>query len=223
MTRRRRRGGFTLIEVMVSLGVMTIAAMSIVALQAHAIRANTRAREMTIATMIAERWIERLKQDAHTWNRPIDPNIPNDGVAVLGNTQWLRTILNAANTTDFIPLGADGPGITSAGFTWNGADASDNAVADPGAVVLPDGPVTYCAAYRLAWALLGRAMRVDVRVWWAKTRPFPGDPVPVMASNFGACNTNLNALEPPATDNAPGRNYHIIQVPGLIRMVTVER
>ena len=64
--RSARARGFTLIEVMVALGVMTVGVFGLIALQLYTIRSNSHARQLGIATQIAQQWIERIKQDAHT-------------------------------------------------------------------------------------------------------------------------------------------------------------
>ena len=63
----RRRQGFTLVEVMVSLGIMTIGAMAVLAMQQQIIRGNMHARQLTTATQIAQNVIERLKIDSLSW------------------------------------------------------------------------------------------------------------------------------------------------------------
>src|SRR5262252_3650291 len=63
-----RRQGFTLVEVMVSLAVMTIAGMAMLGMQQQITRGNIHARQITTATQIAQNVIERLKTDALRWN-----------------------------------------------------------------------------------------------------------------------------------------------------------
>ena len=67
MRRRPNRQAFTLIEVMVSLGVMTLGAMALIALLVQIMRSNQHARHMNTALNIAQEWTDRLKEDAHSW------------------------------------------------------------------------------------------------------------------------------------------------------------
>ena len=60
--------GFTLLELMLALGIMSIGAVSLFKFQGFAARQNLASREYTVATQIAENWVERLKVDALNWN-----------------------------------------------------------------------------------------------------------------------------------------------------------
>lgn len=208
MRRRRKQQAFTLIEVMVALGVMTVGAMAIIALQQHSIRSNVHARELTIATSVAERWAERLKQDAHTWNRAADPNVPNDDLAVLANTTWLRDIVGVADFTAFQSIAASAN--ASPAFTITGRDSLD----------APNEEIKYCVSYRLAWILFGQAMRAEIRVFWARPPLNAGDPIRDVTADFPGC-------DGPHADLAPTMPlydaYHMVYMPTVIRMVPVER
>ncbi|KAF0166732.1 MAG: hypothetical protein FD160_4057 [Caulobacteraceae bacterium] len=124
MTSRRsrhrglRRAGFTLIEVMVSLGVMMVGTMAVIALQQQSIRANVHARQMTIAMQIAQRWMERLKEDAHSWTS-IGTDAPSVTTA-LASTVFLKQHLTAMSTQpgEFKPL------VSEAG-TWERSNVFD--------------------------------------------------------------------------------------------------
>jgi type IV pilus assembly protein PilV len=211
--RRRARGrqGFTLVEVIISLGVMTIGAMGVIALQQHAIRANSHARQLSMGMQLAQVWMERFKQDAHTWNQPGAPG------AVLNQTLYLRAIDGIApNTFIAIPNSdgfqwpaASGRIIGSRAFNFRGEELSLGAQVN--------GDIFYCAAFRPAWVYFGRAMRVDVRVWW----PREGFDMTL----FQNCNANLEQLDqggPPTT--AFNRNsHHVVYLSTVIRMTPVVR
>src|SRR5262245_14163143 len=103
MRRRSQRQGFTLVEVMVSLGVMTIGAMAILGMQQQIIRANIHARQVTTATQIAQNVIERLKLDGLSWTAPgipAGPYLRNVTPGAIGAFQTLPflTMTNGANT-----------------------------------------------------------------------------------------------------------------------------
>jgi Tfp pilus assembly protein PilV len=59
--RRRAAGGFTLIEILVSLGLATVGLLGMVALQTVAIRGNATSRNFTEAVGIAQAQIEALQ------------------------------------------------------------------------------------------------------------------------------------------------------------------
>jgi type IV pilus modification protein PilV len=201
---RRRRAGFTLVEVMVSLGIMTVGAMGIIALQSHAIRSNSHARQLTIGMQIAQRWIERLKQDTHTWNGLGAP------AATLAATRYLQLINTANASNQFNPIpNTDGTNRASRAFDYWGNDIVHTSV---------DPPIFYCAALRPAWVYFGRAMRVDVRVWWPRegydTR-----------TDFAACDQNFNQLDPggPPTTLYNQNAYHVVYLSTVLRMNTAPR
>lgn len=205
-SRRRRRRGFTLIEVMVSLGIMTFGAMAVISLQAHAIRANTHARQLTIAMQVAQRWVERMKQDAHRWNQVATPT---DVGTVLANTSYLRRVIATPNVYD---------GFIDGTLTAQASNAFDYQGLD-----IPTGAadfanrVFYCVAYRPAWVYFGRAMRVDVRVFWPRSGRGR-----VLAADFPACDDG-GALQ--HTDIEPGGDvfddYHVVYLPSVIRVQEV--
>ncbi|MBW2576602.1 MAG: prepilin-type N-terminal cleavage/methylation domain-containing protein [Deltaproteobacteria bacterium] len=61
----RTTGGFTLIEVMISIGILTFGLLSLATVQIYAMRGGDRGRHMTHAAAIAESRMEQLQQD--TW------------------------------------------------------------------------------------------------------------------------------------------------------------
>jgi prepilin-type N-terminal cleavage/methylation domain-containing protein len=192
----RQRQAFTLIEVMVSLGVMTVGAMAIVALQQHTIRSNSHARQVTTAMQIAQRWVERLKQDAHTWNAP----------GTLAQTAYLQQIVANPNVFQTINVAFNPPGNpVSNAFDYQGNDIANNSV---------NPPIFYCASFRPAWVFNGRAMRVDVRVWWAREGFEP------TAGTLAACADDNTALNP---TGAQFNNQHVVYLPSVIRMVPLFR
>ena len=60
----RTAGGFTLIEVMITIGVLTFGLLSLAAMQIHAMHGSDRGRHATHAAAIAENKMEQLQQDA---------------------------------------------------------------------------------------------------------------------------------------------------------------
>jgi type IV pilus modification protein PilV len=207
--KRQSRAGFTLIEVMISLGIMTMGALSIITLQQHTIRANAHARELTTAMQIAQIWAERFKQDATQWNQAANAVSGPTAAAVLANTVYLKSITTAPNVFQLIPTNNAAPLATNAfDFRFN-------------EVINTDPNTYYCVSFRPAWVSFGRAMRVDVRVWWARTGMTPsGAFLGSVLANFPNCNdTGSTALD-------PGGNlfddYHVVYLPTVIRMVPVD-
>ena len=199
---QRRRQAFTLVEVMVSLGVMTIGAMALIAMQQQTTRANVHARTLTVATQIAQNVIERLKLEALTWNA-----VTTSPATDLVNAPSLAKIAAGATPGEFMTLTPRFPDtrLLSNAFDYYGADRdlTTGAAAEVAATY-------YCASYRLTWIYATfRAMRVDVRVWWSKEAPSRS-----ITTDFPACADNNAKLNPNGTMYDA---YHIVYLSTVIR------
>ena len=60
----RTTGGFTLIEVMITIGILTFGLLALATVQIYAMRGGDRGRHATHAAAIAESRMEQLQQDA---------------------------------------------------------------------------------------------------------------------------------------------------------------
>ena len=60
----RAAGGFTLIEVMITIGILTFGLLALAAMQIQAMHGSDRGRHATHAAAIAENKMEQLQQDA---------------------------------------------------------------------------------------------------------------------------------------------------------------
>ena len=60
----RTAGGFTLIEVMITIGIPTFGLLALAAMQIYAMEGSSRGRHATHAAAIAESRMEQLQQDA---------------------------------------------------------------------------------------------------------------------------------------------------------------
>ncbi|MFT3767339.1 MAG: prepilin-type N-terminal cleavage/methylation domain-containing protein [Minicystis sp.] len=83
---RPRRGsrGYTVVEVMMALAVLTLSASGVIAIQKATLIANTNARNLVTANAIAQSWVERLRADAQSWNE--QGNVPD-----ISQTAWLTS------------------------------------------------------------------------------------------------------------------------------------
>lgn len=154
MTRRRhpRIAGYTLIEVMMALAILTAGAVGIMALQQAATRGNMESRQMTTATVLAQRWIERLRRDSLNWT--LRSRTHNPGA--LTGTTYLRTVASPGAPILWTVPTPPATGTDSASFDYYGNDTTVGS------------QMQYCTNIRLEWLYPGRAMRADVRVWWAR-------------------------------------------------------
>jgi type II secretory pathway pseudopilin PulG len=202
-----RRQGFTPVEVMVSLGVMTISAMGLFALQGQATRANGRARDMTTASQIAQNVIERLKMDGLVWNT-ISPGDTTD-VAL---TETLKSITGATPGNFLtLPEHSDARGGATPVFWSNAFNNFGEDVSTIGANAQTLAQIRYCASIRLAWVYeTHRVLRADVRVWWSKEVPTHS-----IIADFPGCADNNAALSPPLGSNY--EDYHTVYLSTVIR------
>ncbi|MGB0680338.1 MAG: type IV pilus modification PilV family protein [Polyangiales bacterium] len=147
----RAAAGFTMVEVMVAIGLLTAGAVGIMALHQASTRGNLEARAMSTATQLMQVWAERLRHDALAWQ--------NRGGAALAATRYLNQIPEAgfAPSDWFVPVPPEDTGQSYAfdhfGADTRGADA-----------------IRYCVHVRLRWVMPQESMRADVRTWWLRRR-----------------------------------------------------
>lgn len=200
-----RRQGFTLIEVMVSLGVMTVSALALMAMQGQATRANAHARDMTTAAQIAQTVLERLKLDALGW-RAIGPTEPNPAA-----TMWLGQI-GTATPGDFMTL-QPVTSLPRGGLTVSMSNAFNQFGEDvmtAGATSDVLATVKFCASVRLGWVYdTRRVLRADTRVWWTKEVP-----TRFILDDFANCADDNTRLLP---GGAQYENYHTVYLSTVIR------
>ncbi len=84
--------GYSVIEVMMALGILAVGTTGVIALQKVALVGNTNARMADAARNVAGTWVERLKSDSLQWNDPM-------GILDIADTRWLHVagLYNPAN------------------------------------------------------------------------------------------------------------------------------
>jgi type IV pilus modification protein PilV len=146
--RRRAVAGYTMLEIMISVVVMTIGATGILAMQGASVRSNQDASETSIAVNFATTWMERVKRDARLWTAQTNASL-------VANTKYLSMYAATPNAWAVPPTTAP----ESAGADYFGFDTP-----------IATGDVRYCVNLRfnIAHAIGGQvdAMRADVMVWW---------------------------------------------------------
>ncbi len=156
MSKRKAQAGYTMIEIVMAMGVMTVGAMGLMALQTAAAGGNMESRKMTTAASITRLWIDRLQRDALRWN--VGGAVTT---ADLSQTQYLNlTPAAGAESAWFTPVPAPGSGESYA-FDLYGSDVL-NGVANPNGAV-------FCVQTRLQWMFANQAIRADMRVWWHRS------------------------------------------------------
>ena len=157
-TRRTgRTAGYTMIEVMMALGILAVGAAGIIALQKATYVSQTQARNLALANSIAMTWAERLRTDALQWN---DFN----GLPDISSTQWLSMPM----ATTLAP--AEMTGLWSPAADVIGRDAYTG---DPSASAF----CTHLRLHRFADSQGGviwpDMLRAEIRVFWERS----GNPV----------------------------------------------
>ena len=153
---RRQHGGFTLVEVMISIGIMTVGSLGILSMHSAVSGANKSAQEMNTALAITERWIERIERDTLSWSRQ------GLNTSELTGTDYLSPLATTVDKTDWLkPLPADTE--ESYGFDYFGGDTRDA------------GQIKYCTNLRLYWLRQGSSARVDVRTFWYREGHMAGN------------------------------------------------
>lgn len=174
---RKARAGYTLIEVMMALGVLTAGSVAIMGMLQASTRGNMEARQMSTGNQVAQVWIERLRRDALNWTTtPLSPTDTAQVAATVARTTYLRQVPAAGAAAPwFVPVPATAG--EAANFDFYGADVAGTAAPH------------YCTNVRLEWLFPGQAMRADVRVWWARRSSGTA------TTNLSGCQAdNLDAL-----------------------------
>jgi len=150
---QRARSGYTVVEVMIALAVLTVGAIGVVGMQKSALLGNVRGRNLATATTIAGSWIERLRADAAQWTDYGDqPNVED--------TRWLAAVeedFPAMSTNEFVWLR---PAPDIANNISPQADAR-------GMDTFDDSEAAFCTHIRLT-QLLRYMIRAEVRVFWLR-------------------------------------------------------
>ena len=150
------QAGFTLVEVMIAIGIMTVGSLGILAMHQGVGQANRAALEMNTALAITERWVERVERDALSWNEQGLNSSSLPGTYYLSalalttsGTDWFRPTPPSEETYDFDYFGND----------LNTGNAN---------------PQKYCTNLRVSWLRQGRSARVDIRTFWYREGYMPG-------------------------------------------------
>jgi type IV pilus assembly protein PilV len=154
--RKRKQAGFTLVEVMIAIGIMTVGSLGILSMHHAVSGANRSAHEMNTALAITERWIERIERDSLSWSEP------NINSTTLTGTDYLAPLANTTSATGWfkpVPASSD----ESYASDYFGNDRSDR------------GPTKYCTNMRLLWLRQGSSARVDIRTFWYRAGHMGGN------------------------------------------------
>ena len=160
---RPAKRGYTAVELLMAISVFGIGVAGIISMEKVTSAANQDAKNLAIATHIAESWLDMLATDAVSWNHP-SPGFAN---LDLGDTVWLNNVVqNAGAGSWFLPAYNPtlnfGPGFDALGNPVNTVAGTAN--------------VQFCSHLRLSWLYQPTAnassgnglIRAEVRVFWLR-------------------------------------------------------
>ncbi len=155
--------GYTAVELLMAISVFGIGVAGIISMEKVTSSSNQHAKNLAIATHIAESWLDMLATDAAAWNHP-SPGFANND---LGETVWLQNVVTNAGAGSWFlpayngPLGF-GPGFDALG---NPVDTTTNLAG-----------AQFCVNLRLSWLYMpppnldtgNGLIRAEVRVFWLR-------------------------------------------------------
>jgi prepilin-type N-terminal cleavage/methylation domain-containing protein len=201
--RRRLQRGYTFVELLMSLMIFSIGVTGVIAMQKVTVTSNQHAKDLALATQLAQSWVDQLHADAMAWNHPSAQRATND----LGDTVWLSNV-SQNNTAWALPVWDNtrrfGPAFDARGTAVNPATAGNQ--------------VKFCTHIRLSWLYQpvgavtgGGLMRAEVRVFWLRDGQ-------ARSGNVGICSTQLNVA---AVGTDVGR-YHFVYNVSAVRENTAQ-
>jgi len=97
--RRTLRPGYTLVELMMAIAVFAIGVSGIIAMQKVAAAANEHSKALSVATNIAQAWVDVLKADSSLYSQTNGlTNAQLLGQINANNSAWFRPTWNATKT-----------------------------------------------------------------------------------------------------------------------------
>lgn len=163
MNRSRAQRGYTAVELMMAVGIFGIGVAGVISMQKVTSVSNQHAKNLSIATHIAESWLDMLATDAVTWNQPSRNGGTSPDITL--DTVWLQQVKPNADTANdwFLPVYSDtlkfGPAFDALGNPVNPAQSP--------------GSVAFCSHLRLSWLYQPTSsgnglIRAEVRVFWLR-------------------------------------------------------
>jgi hypothetical protein len=191
--RARRSRGYTAVELMLSLALFTVGVTGIIAMQKVTVVSNRHAKNLALATSIAEAWLDQLSTDATIWTTDLTKTAwASTGVEAATDGQWMLP--------EYSEDRAFGPAFDALGAPLPD-DEAENA--------------RFCTHVRLTTLysasggngrLAGNGLiRAEVRVFWLRDG---GTPI------AGACTTNNPTT---AEGVATSPSYHRVYKVSAIR------
>jgi prepilin-type N-terminal cleavage/methylation domain-containing protein len=197
MRRSQRQHGYTAVELMMAISIFGIGVAGVIAMEKVTAVSNAHAKNLAMASHIAEAWLDNLSTEATMWNYPATGNTSNN---LTSNTLWLRNVDAGQDSAAKWFLPAYSPTLLF-GPAFDALGNPVNATVSPGAVA-------FCSHLRLSWLYQPGSdgnglIRAEVRVFWLRDGQ-------TFAGSFCAAGT-----EPNVTGNVT--TFHFVQKITAIR------
>ena len=161
----RARRGYTAVELLMAISVFGIGVAGIISMEKVTSASNQHAKNLAIASHIAESWLDMLRMEGSQWNHPS----PLDGTSDLPQLLWLSQVVSNASAGNWFlpawdPLVSFGPAFDALGNPVNPQNLN-------GAV--------FCSHLRLSWLYAQNPsngnglIRAEVRVFWLRDGAIP--------------------------------------------------
>lgn len=158
-------GGYTVIEILLAMTLLTIGAAGVMSMQKASIQANLDARRVDMATAIGRMWMDRIRKDAMVWTLPspasaLPSNFANAQLLSYAGAGWSRPDI-------YLPAASPQASI-SPGFDILGRDVPTKAGLDGTTT-----PPLFCVHVNESWVVgdsttVDGLLRVDIRVVWRR-------------------------------------------------------
>ncbi|MBI5502267.1 MAG: prepilin-type N-terminal cleavage/methylation domain-containing protein [Deltaproteobacteria bacterium] len=160
-TRRRpappRAAGFTMIELMMSIVIFSVAATGLMAFEHALMRSSADSNDITSATYVGEFWLEGGRTESLLWNRDAADDLTVDRTPLLAPIA--AGIDTADSSTGWIALPAIPPRAAALPLNRYLATCPSGGACDF---------AEYCVQYRLTVLIPAQVLRMEVRVLWFK-------------------------------------------------------
>jgi prepilin-type N-terminal cleavage/methylation domain-containing protein len=192
-TRSPARRGYTVVELMMALAVMSIGVAGVIAMQGVTAASNRHAKNLAVATHIGQAWLDMLATESSLWTQS----------SKLDRSDWL--VLSKADGTWFRPDFKQ---------ALNFGPAFD-AIGNPVSPTNLARDTQYCVDLRLSPLSYDddgddNLIRVEVRVFWRREDVVL---LPATTAPAHAC-----ALEPVAvTSDSGGNMFHFLYMSSAVR------
>lgn len=163
--RKRGDSGYTMVEVMVAMGIIIVGFIGLLSLQVKTLRGATSSLTLTQAMNLAEHTMSSFEVEALSWT---STTVNTAALPRLSANGFLNAP-SAGDTTGWLKVFPEGSGDLRVGPMGEGIALAD---VDLDAGILTEMGTNlhrkFCVHYRLTWVDPNESFRAEVRVAWAR-------------------------------------------------------